>query len=85
MNTKKMSIEPACKIRQRGVCREWPQKSQNKFFEPIEGRLSDLITQGPHALVVSHRSALFVLFVPFVAIRVHSWFAFMDDRLFFLE
>ena len=26
----------------------------------VEGRLPDLITQSPHALVVSHRSALFV-------------------------
>ena len=31
----------------------------------VEARLPDLITQSPHALVVSRRSALFV---PFVAI-----------------
>ena len=32
-----------------------------------------------------HKKTQIVPFVPFVAIRVHSWFAFMDDRLFFLE
>ncbi|MCY3759524.1 MAG: hypothetical protein OXG96_17550 [Acidobacteria bacterium] len=61
------------------------QESQIEFLEPVEGCLADVITQGPHALVVSHRSALFVflcLLWPFVFIRVHSWFAFIDDRLF---
>ena len=31
-----------------------------KISMQVEGRLPDLITQSPHALVVSHRSALFV-------------------------
>ena len=31
-----------------------------KISIQVEGRLTDLITQSPHALVVSHRSALFV-------------------------
>ena len=31
-----------------------------KISIQVEGRLPDLITQSPHALVVSHRSALFV-------------------------
>ena len=64
------------------------QESQNKFLEQVEGRLADPITKGPHALVVSHRSALFVflcLLWPFVFIRVHSWFAFIDDRSFHSE
>ena len=64
------------------------QESQNEFFEPVEGCLADLITQGPHAMVVSHRSALYMflcLLWPFVAIRVHSWFVFIDDRAFSLE
>ncbi|MDE2758032.1 MAG: hypothetical protein OXI92_15970 [Acidobacteriota bacterium] len=45
------------------------QESQIKFLEPVEGCLADVITPGPYALVVSHRSALFV---PFVAICVYS-------------
>jgi len=64
------------------------QKSQNEFLVPVEGRLADLITQSPHALVVSHQSAIFVflcLLLPFVFIRVHSWFALIDDRLFHSE
>ena len=47
------------------------QKSQNEFFEPVVGRLADLITQGPHALVFLI-FPLFCVFVPFVAIGVYS-------------
>jgi len=36
--------------------------------EQVKGRMPDLITQGRHDLIVSHRSALFVPFVPFVVI-----------------
>ncbi len=65
-----------------------PQKAQNEFFEHVEGRLADLITQGAHTLVVSHRSALFVflcLLWLLVFIRVHLWFVFIDDCVFIRE
>ena len=47
----------------------------------VEGRLPDLVTQSPHALVVSHRFALFVLFVPFVAIPGNDHAAEFCKRL----